>query len=92
MNVEKYFAGLRHSSHPRNRKKDANICKDALEREKGKKAESVYWFGVSHDFCYFLKCSNLFNYHNILCVYFFLSSSRFSNIYLSVFLKFYTEK
>lgn len=38
-----------------------------LGRGGGKEIEIVYRFGISHDFCYFLKCSNLFNYHNILC-------------------------
>lgn len=58
----------------------------------GGKIEIVYWFGISHDFCYFLKCSNLFNYHNIFMCLFFrfsfpLSLASSPKIYFSVFLK-----
>lgn len=42
----------------------------------------LYWFGISHDFCYFLKCSNLFNYHNILCSRFHQLPSCRDNLFL----------
>jgi hypothetical protein len=45
----------------------SRAANDAGGLEEVEKIEIVYRFGISHDFCYFLKCSNLFNYHNILC-------------------------
>lgn len=75
MNAKKYFTEKAPHTRRHRRKKGANICKDASsDAPWSGEVGIVYWFGISHDFCYFLKCSDLFNYHNILCVYFFPSS------------------
>lgn len=73
MNVEEFSADLKNSPHCSSSfwqqwEKYVKMFfaeKRALSR--AKHWICLYWFGISHDFCYFLKCSNLFNYHNILC-------------------------